>query len=230
MQLSKAQRSLVERVVNAFETGSADGDYGTISIFADGPHNMRQITYGRSQTTEFGNLRELVLRYVDAGGQFSDALRAFSEDVGRTPLTDNAQFKQLLRDAGRKDPVMRRVQDDFFNERYFKPAMAWADKHGFKEPLSALVIYDSFIHSGGILDILRSRFPETPPSAGGNEKKWIKQYVKARHDWLETHSRKILRKTIYRTVCFQCEIDRNNWDLSKVPVDANGVKVTSLAA
>ena len=230
MELSNVQRSVVERVVNAFETGSADGNYGAISIFADGPHDMRQITYGRSQTTEYGHLRELVRRYVEAGGQFSAAMAVFADDINRVPLTDNAQFKQLLRDAGRKDPVMRRVQDDFFTDKYFKPAMVWADKHGFTQPLSALVIYDSFIHSGGILDLLRSRFHESPPAAGGNEKKWIRAYVKARHDWLASHSRKILQKTVYRTVCFQCEIDRDNWDLCKAPVDANGVPVSALTA
>ena len=45
------QRRVVERVVNAFETANADGDYATISIYNDGPHDIRQITYGRSRTT-----------------------------------------------------------------------------------------------------------------------------------------------------------------------------------
>jgi len=68
MDLSPDQKRLIERFVNVFETGTPDGDYGLISIYADGPHDIRQITYGRSQTTEYGNLRELVQRYVAANG------------------------------------------------------------------------------------------------------------------------------------------------------------------
>ena len=64
-----------------------------------------------------------------------------------------------------------------------------------------------------------------PPAKGGNEKTWIQQYVDVRHDWLATHPRKVLQNTVYRTQCFKREIARNNWDLSQVPIDANGVNV-----
>ena len=67
MNLSAGQKQIIERVINVFETGTVDGDYGAISIYSDGPHDVRQITYGRSQTTEYGNLRELVSRYGAAG-------------------------------------------------------------------------------------------------------------------------------------------------------------------
>ena len=226
MQLSAAQRSLIERVINAFETGSADGDYGDISIFADGPHNIRQITYGRSQTTEYGHLSELVKRYVEASGTFSEAVRPFASLVGHKPLTNDATFKQLLRKAGRQDPVMRRVQDAFFDDTYFVPAMRWADQNGFTLPLSVLVIYDSFIHSGSILSLIRHMFPEKTPATGADERAWTGAYVKARNAWLAANARAIVRKTTYRTAALQHEIDRNNWDLSLFPIMANGVSVS----
>jgi chitosanase len=143
------------------------------------------------------------------------------------PLVDDAQFKQLLKDAGKNDPVMRQVQDVFFDKRYFQPAMDWADHDGFTLPLSALVIYDSQVHSGGILGFLRKRFAETAPASGGDEKTWIKQYVDVRQSWLANHSNPDLRKTIYRTQCFEREIGRNNWDLSQLPINANGVNVAA---
>jgi chitosanase len=87
------------------------------------------------------------------------------------------------------------------------------------------MFYDSFIHSGSILDFLRKRFSEVPPAKGGNEKTWIQQYVDVRHDWLATHPRKVLQNTVYRTQCFKREIARDNWDLSQVPIDANDVDV-----
>jgi chitosanase len=226
MQLSTLQKRICEQVINAFETGKIEGDYGALVIFNDGPHRIRQVTYGRSQTTEYGNLEELVQMYVDANGTFSDKLRPFVAKIGVTPLVDNKEFKQLLRDAGKKDPVMQRIQDEFFEKRYFQPAMQWADTNKFTLPLAALVIYDSFIHSGSILDFLRKRFSEIPPVKGGNEKTWIKQYVDARHKWLATHSNKILQGTVYRTQCFKREIARDNWDLSQAPINANGVKVS----
>jgi chitosanase len=227
MLLTETQKRVIQRVVNVFETGSPDGDYATISIYRDGPHDIRQITYGRSQTTEYGNLRQLVEQYVSAGGLFSQQLKSYATKVGSTPLTDDANFKNLLRRAGREDPLMRKTQDSFFDRLYYRPAIKWADAHGFKLPLSALVIYDSFIHSGSIIWVIRNMFPESPPSSGGNEKAWTRAYVNARHKWLGSHPRAVVRKTIYRTQCFKNEIQRGNWNLSQLPINANGVRVTS---
>ncbi|HGJ63777.1 TPA: peptidoglycan-binding protein [bacterium] len=225
MKLTKNQKSIIERVINAFETGKADGNYGVISIYNDGPHDIRQITYGRSQTTEYGNLRELVRMYVDANGKYSNQMSKFADQVGSNPLTDNTEFKQLLRSAGREDPIMKQTQDNFFEKRYFIPAMKWADDHKFILPLSGLVIYDSFIHSGSILWIIRQKFSENPPNLGGDEKAWTTAYVKARNEWLKSHHREPVRKSSYRTKVLMGEIQKNNWDLSQVPIDANGVKV-----
>lgn len=226
MKLSTGQKRVVERVINAFETGRAEGNYGLIAIFNDGPHDIKQITYGRSQTTEYGNLRELVQKYVAANGTFSKKLKLFAEKIGHTPLTDNQEFKDLLKRAGKEDLIMHKTQDAFFDERYYKPAMKWASDNDFILPLSALVIYDSFIHSGGILSAIRNQFPERPPASGGNEIEWTTAYVNARHKWLATHPREIVRATVYRTECFKDEIKRGNWTLSKLPIAANGVKVS----
>ena len=226
MKLTTNQKKLLEKVVNVFETGSTAGNYSAIAIFSDGPNNIRQITYGRSQTTEYGNLRALLQKYVAANGLYSKKLKPFAEKVGTIPLTDDATFKDLLKKAGKEDAVMRKTQDEFFDERYFKPAMKWATTKGFILPLSALVIYDSFIHSGSILSTIRNSFPETVPSDGGNEIEWTTAYVKARHDWLANHPREAVRKTVYRTKCFIEEVARGNWPLSTLPINANGTKVS----
>ncbi|CAN5857976.1 hypothetical protein BH18ACI4_BH18ACI4_08810 [soil metagenome] len=225
MQLNDTQKRVIQRVVNVFETGLPDGDSANISIYKDGPHDIRQITYGRSQTTEYGNLRQLVEQYALAGGLFSQQLRPYAGKVGSIPLTDDANFKNLLKRAGREDPLMRKTQDSFFDRVYFRPAIKWAVAHSFMLPLSALVIYDSFIHSGSIIWVIRNMFPESPPSAGGNEKAWTKAYVNARHKWLAAHPRPPVRNTVYRTQCFKNEIQRDNWELSHLPINANGIKV-----
>lgn len=220
-----SQRAICERVVNVFETGTVRGRYGAISIYADGPHRIRQITYGRSQTTEYGNLRTLIDRYVAAGGIYSDSLRPFVPLIGRTALVDNATFKDLLRRAGDEDPVMERMQDAFFSDTYFDPAMHWAGRNGFTHALSALVIYDSFIHSGGIFDFLRARFPELTPARGGQEQAWIKRYAEVRHAWLSNHEQPDIRASAYRTRDLLREIARGNWDLAQMPIVANGTPV-----
>jgi len=229
INLTSSQRLLCERIISVFETGSIRGDYSNISIYHDGPNRIRQITYGRAQTTEYSHLRELVQMYVDASGKYSEDLRPYVPRIGRTALVDNDTFKSLLRRAGREDPVMVQTQDVFFDRAYFQPALKWANEHGFTHALSMLVIYDSFIHSGGILDFLRARFREQPPVNGGDEKVWISEYVQARNDWLATNSNEVLRPTVYRTQCLAHEIARGNWDLSQLPITAHGVRVDDKA-
>ncbi|MEQ1604762.1 MAG: chitosanase [Pyrinomonadaceae bacterium] len=226
MNLSSKQKSLITKVINVFETGKPVGNYGVIAIFNDGPGDIRQITYGRSQTTEYGNLGKLVKNYAAANGIYSKKLKPFVDKVGVTPLTNDDTFKSLLKKAGTEDPLMRTVQDVFFDEVYYKPAMKWATDKGFILPLSALVIYDSFIHSGSILSVIRNAFPETVPADGGNEIEWTTAYVNARHEWLANHTREAVRKTTYRTKCFKTEIDRGNWPLTVLPINANGTKVS----
>ena len=225
MILTPANKRLCERVLNAFETGSAEGDYSAIAIFHDGPHGIRQISYGRSQTTEYSKLQDLVTRYVNENGQFSADLAPFVPKIGNIALVDNEPFKDLLRRAGRDDPIMKSVQDRFFDERYYLPALKWAQDFGFKDALSLLVIYDSFVHSGTILTFLRAQFREVPPASGGDEHTWISQYVEVRNSWLANHSNSELHPTVYRTKCLRFEIDRGNWDLSQVPINANGILV-----
>ncbi len=225
MNLTNYQRRLIDGVISVFETGSQSGDYSKISIFRDGPGRIRQITYGRWQTTEYGNLKILVKDYANAGGIYSSKFVAYVPKIGITALTDDVDFKQLLIKAGKEDTVMRITQDRFFDRVYFQPAKRWAVKNGFTLPLSMLVIYDSFIHSGRIRDDIRNRFPEKVPVNGGDEKSWVSAYVRARHNWLDNHSNPEVRPTIYRTECFQREIDRNNWQLSQLPIIANGSEV-----
>lgn len=79
---------------------------------------------------------------------------------------------------------MAKTQDAFFEKYYYSPALKWAKANGFVKPLSMLVIYDSFIHSGSIREFLLKRFAATVPINGGNEDSWIRQYVDTRREWL----------------------------------------------
>lgn len=230
MKLTAGQRLICDRVINVFETGTVAGKYGAISIYNDGPGQIRQITYGRSQTTEYGNLKLLIGAYADAGGTYSGQLGTYVDRIGTVALVDDEDFKSLLRRAGSEDPVMHRTQDRFFDEVYFQPAQRWAEANGFTLPLSMLVIYDSFIHSGRIRKELRDRFPEATPKAGGREKTWVQQYVDVRDEWLRTHKNPEVRPSAYRTRDFLREIGKGNWRLDKLPFMANGTAVIDAGA
>jgi chitosanase len=211
-------------VLSIFETGDRDGNYDDVTVLKDGTNDagerFLQVTYGRHQTTEQSHLQELLNRYINNKGQFAGDLRPFIPKIGDGALAQNDVFLNLLRKAG-KDPIMHDTQDEFFDEVYYTPAFEFFEMNGFKLPLSMLVIYDSYIHSGSIKDYLRKRFNEVPPRKGGLEKAWIKAYVRVRHEWLSTHSNEILQRTNYRTKAFLREIERNNWDLA-LPIEAQG--------
>lgn len=210
-----------------FETGTKEGDYSNVSIYKDGGGGAyRQITYGAAQTTQDGNLDALLEMYIASVEKFetndtlASKLPKYLPTKKKRDLVNNKTFIKLLKDMG-KDPIMRYCQDLFFQDTYFLPAYKWFINHGFTHPLSMLVIYDSFIHSGCILSFLRKRFAETVPANGGEEKKWVQAYVNTRRSWLANHSNKILRKTTYRMDTMQQAINDANWDLSK-PIYANG--------
>lgn len=220
----------IEQVINAFETGSAQGNYGELVKYKDylDPQTgarIVQVTYGRSQTTEFGHLKALIQDYVDSNGQFSSQLKTFLERIGKKPsLATDDVFCTLLKNAG-KDEIMKICQDRLFDAKYYLPAYKWFSVNGFTLPLSLLVIYDSYIHSGSILSFLRKKFSTSVPANGGNEKEWITNYVNARHNWLSNHSVELLRKTNYRTRCLKEQIEHDNWNLNQ-PINANGINIS----
>ena len=230
MAITSAQKQKILRVLNVFETGTPDGKYDNISIYRDGPvvngQRIYQITYGRSQTTEYGNLKRLLELYAQRGGALAADLAPYLPRVGRQPsLRDDAEFRRLLKVSAQQDAIMRQTQDEFFDIYYYQPALNWFDGQGFREALSLLVIYDSFIHSGQMRADIRQKFAKRTPSNGGNERIWIDEYVKARHNWLANHSNTDLHATVYRTNCFKTQIRNGNWNLGQ-PVNANGTVVS----
>jgi chitosanase len=217
-------KTKIEQIVNYFESGSKNGDYSCISLYEDGPNQIKQITYGKSQTTEWGNLRDLIKMYINNGGEYATFFTSYVDTIGVNSLVGNRNFISFLKRAS-EDPIMRSTQDEFFDKHYWQPAKAWYEKNGFKTNLAMLVIYDSFIHSGSILKFLRDKFAEKVPANGGDEQRWILEYCKARYKWLDNHSNPILRKTVYRVDNFLTAIKESNWDLSQTFV-ANGEEIS----
>lgn len=219
--LTATQGRTVEAIVNLFETGQVLGDYGQVTVI---PGDTGHLTFGRSQTTlASGNLHKLLRTYCDnAGARFGRRLATFLPKVAAKDLAldADARLHNLLR-ATADDPVMRDVQDQFFADVYFKPAMKAADQQGIVLPLGRAVVYDSFVH--GSWTRIRDRVQGTPAARG--EKAWVADYVETRRTWLGTHPRSDLRATVYRMDAFQRLIELGAWGL-ELPLVVRGAEIS----
>lgn len=207
----------IRQIVRYFETSKITGaDYGAIATFHDGPDKRQQVTYGATQTTEYGNLRALLLMYIEAKGQYAADFLSYMSWIGdknKPSLATSELFLNLLKKAS-ADNVMQGTQDRFFNIYYFNPARQFCERNQLVLPLSVLIIYDSFVHSGSIMQFLRNKFTTVTPSQGGDEREWVTNYVTARDQWLENNPSELLQKTDYRTDSFIHAIQQQNWLLS----------------
>lgn len=217
----------IRRVLSVAETGKTDWNPSTIYIYPDDNRfspPRKQITLSIG-FTESGNLKKVLARYIAKGGKLADYFSAYVANLGTgQSLSSNPAFTNNLKTAG-AERVMVEAQNECFDELYLGPAFSWATQYGFIYPLSFLTIADSFLHSGSMLGFLMNSFPEKKPSAGGNEKIWIKSYLAARKNWLANHSNKILNKTVYRANCFLIELEKDNWSLEKSPIVMNGTPI-----
>jgi chitosanase len=169
----------------------------------------------------------LLKEYVDTPNtEFADSIRPFLARVEARDLSldNNTGLRSLLRQAG-NDPVMREVQDGFFDRVYFAPAVAASDGLGITTALGTCVVYDSTVH--GSFRLIRDRTIDAVGRIGTNgvtERDWVPRYVAIRRDWLATHQNPLLQKTVYRMDALQRIIDASNWDLS-LPLTVRGVLI-----
>lgn len=214
MNISLVTKDKIQAALNIFEAGKPEPNYSQIT---NAKGDRGGLSFGKQQVTlTGGNLYKLLAEYsTTPKAAYGEDFKLYLQRLkaGDISLNGDKTLQGLLKKAG-KDPVMHRVQDEFFDRVYWHPAYQFALKNGFETPLAMLVIYDSFIHSGQIRWDLRNRFKEKPPALGGDEKKWIESYVAVRHLWLKNKGG-ILAKTIYRTQTFKDLIEQDNWNLDK---------------
>jgi chitosanase len=223
--MTDATLDFIRRILSVAETDKPEWDPGAFYVYADGNDGRRQGTLSIGFTADGGNLRKVLELYCAEGGKFAADFAPWIRDLKAGNPGTSTAFQTLIKKAAKEDPLFAEVQKKAFEELYLQPAFVWAETHGFKLELSHLVIADSFLHSGSMLGFLMAKFPEKKPNAGGDEKKWIVDYLNARYHWLQTHSNKILNKTTYRAQCFMHEATKGNWDLTAGPVVMNGTRI-----
>jgi chitosanase len=228
--LTTTQQKTAEAIVNIFETSEVLGNYGDVTLIAG---DTGHLTFGRSQTTlSSGNLHKLLSQYcANAGARFGPAIEKYLPRVkaGDITLDTEIQLHNILR-ASADDPVMRDTQDVFFEKTYWQPATRSAADIGIATPLGVAVVYDSTVH--GSWQVMRDRTNAALGTvAAAGEQKWVTQYVSIRRQWLATHEREDLRKTVYRMDAMQSLIDQGFWSLA-LPLVVRGkeISLASLAA
>lgn len=223
LQLPQTQALAAKAIINIFETGAVRGHYGAVTLL---PGDTGRLTYGRAQTTlGSGNLHVLVERYcATVGAQFAARLRPWLPALGgRSAAVDqDAKLHNLLR-ACADDPVMRDVQDRFFDELYWEPALRAATRVGLRSPLGAAVVYDSWVH--GSWAPLRDRTNAAGALAQVGEHEWVQRYLRTRREWLGTHPNLLLRKTVYRMDTFLRLIEQDAWALP-LPLVVRGQEIS----
>jgi chitosanase len=222
--LTDTQKRSAQAIVNIFETSSVRGDYGSVTLI---PGDTGQLTFGRSQTTlASGNLAKLIAAYVGAAGaRFGAEMSPFLAQLQARDLALNhdRHFKNLLR-ASADDPVMRDVQDQFFDDVYWASAVRSARRDGAAAPLALAVIFDSVVH--GSWPRLRAKVnTDLGPLASAGERSWITRYVETRREWLANHGRSDLRRTVYRMESLRRLIDQDAWDL-ELPLVVRGHEIS----
>ena len=223
--LSDEQKKTSQAIVNIFETGSAVGEYGQVTVL---PGDTGHLTYGRAQTTiASGNLFLLIKAYVDEPlARLATELAAFlpALEFRDFSLDFDLELHELLREAG-EDPVMQDTQDSFFDRVYWEPAVRSASAVQVSLPLGVAVVYDSHIHGSWRRMRERTISNHGVPD-GQDEKGWIGAYIDTRRAWLAGHRNRLLRRTVYRMDAFRKLIDKNKWDLP-LPLKVRGVKITA---
>jgi chitosanase len=228
-EMTESDLDFIRRILSVAESGKPKFPYSEVYVYADDNRfnpPRRQITLSIGFTEGGGNLKKVLQRYCAEGGAGARQLDGYLPGLGdkdRGSLAGDQTFIGLLKKIGTQ-ALMQKIQHEEFDRMYIDPAIAWGSAYEFTLNLSLLVIADSFLHSGSMLDFLMSRFPEKKPAAGGDEKKWITDYLNARKQWLATHSNTILNKTVYRANCYLIEASKGNWDLS-TPVVMHGTPV-----
>jgi chitosanase len=222
--ITEEQKRAAQAIVNIFETGSATGDYGNVTLIPGDPGHL---TYGRSQTTlGSGNLYLLMADYCAApGAKYGDALKPYLDRVKARDLSldHDSTLKSLLKQAG-ADPVMHTVQDTFFDRVYWTPAANDAQALPVSLPLSVAVVYDSHIH--GSWPLVRDKtIAQHGTVSSIGEKPWIGHYIQTRRNWLANHSITILHATVYRMDAFRRLIEQDNWQL-QTPMRVRDVTIT----
>jgi peptidoglycan hydrolase-like protein with peptidoglycan-binding domain len=213
--LKQIEIATIDAMVCVFES-ERPGDYGAIAASAT---DRGGLSYGKHQAALVpGTLAKLLGAYcsVENAG-YAAALKPFlpQMEARDRQLDSDGRLHGLLK-AASMDPVMHEVQDSFFASEYMGPALAKWKTYGFQLPLSAGLIYDSYIQSGpkGFASLAGKLEASLGKPGAEIEKAWCEAYVAERRKFLEGSASKDVRNSVVRMATFEALINSDNWRLT----------------
>jgi chitosanase len=225
--MTETQKRTAWAIVNVFETGTLAGRYGAIAR-ADG--DSGHLSYGRNQASlASGSLYQLVDSYCQSpGAACSEALSPYLDRLKRcdSSLDGDNGLCGALEDAA-ADPVMHRVQDQYFEADYFDPALGAAARAGLTTPLAQTVVFDSFIQGGWLVVERRVLGQWGPVSQTVPEDQWVARYIEERREWLKSLG-SLPAHTTYRMDAFAGLISAGNFQF-ELPLEVRGVTIDEAA-
>ncbi len=93
------KKSLIKKILLAFEQSSTKIKYDKIYLFEDGPNNKKQITVSFG-VTEYGNLKKMIKDYCFKNGVYSKQLSTYVADIGMMDLTFTCNSKTAYATTG----------------------------------------------------------------------------------------------------------------------------------
>jgi chitosanase len=243
--LTARQKLTIQQITSVFENGTPDFRYDYIEDINDGAG----ITCGRVGFT-VGELLLVTDRYVKAkgrsaplaawlpclrrmGGDISKDYSCLFPSVPREKLPTQ-EFKEeggliARNDFGRDwvaagaDPVMRKVQDAYVEETYFKPALKAAWDLGLRTPLGIACAYDAIIQmdTEPLFKAIGGQFAaahggRVKPAGEAEEASWLRLYLAERKKELSVTP--VGAATTSRVDALGQILDSGNFDLA-LPIE-----------
>lgn len=224
--LTPEQKHRAEQLTSLFENSTTELQYSYIEDIHDG----RGFTAGRAGfCTGTGDFYEVVVDYThrvphNPLAQYLPELRQLAaHESGRTDRLPN--IVHAWHEAAR-DPAFRAVQDGVVDKLYYSVAMAFADEHGCRLPLSLAALYDAVIQhgAGNDPDGLPALIARTSgvvggdPRHGADERRWLKVFLRVRRQDLayaeDADTREAWSESTGRADVFLSLANEGNYDLA----------------
>ena len=208
----------VKAISNVFEVGSVSPDYAYAEELGDG-RGLTLTQYGLvTNELEVGWVIELhqARRPNTMLARFLPVLPPRGSGTSMEELKD---FAEIWRQEIAEGSSLVSACDAVADRLYFEPALEASRGVGLKTPVGLLIFYDTLLQHGGGDDpdsfgaILERAVAERAPSAGGDEKRFLKRCLAERRAvLLDPHNAEtadVWRRSVKRVDALETLLERN---------------------
>lgn len=206
-RLSIDQVGRVQSMINIFEYGTIDPDYSKTIQFTP------RLEFAMLQGNKLKELFKIYSQRADV--QSAKELDKYTSriDSNDPALQSDTVFSEFLKRIS-ADPAMHLSINEMFEKETVAPAVQEAKSIGIQSALGIATVLDSMVH-GGWTNLRNQTTTKLGgnPSTGVPEKKWVREYLILRQQWLANHARPDLRTTANRPKAILSLVEKNNWEL-----------------